>query len=68
MHTQPTRRYSADEIARIEAEVRGLRDIKRLLSSGAGGIAQLKRVTQEKLSAAEDRLALAITYSADEQV
>lgn len=58
-----SRNYSAEEVAQIEAEVRGLRDLKRLLNSGAGGIAQLKRITHEKLTAAENRLALAITFS-----
>jgi len=56
------RTYTPRDIERLQAEVIGLAETKRLLNSGPGGIAQLRRIVHEKHSEAKDKLALAVTY------
>lgn len=53
--------FTAADVESMSADVEGLRKVLRLLNSGPGGIGQLRRVTKERLTAAETRLALAVT-------
>ena len=57
----PERRITAEQIAIIEAQLFGTREMMRLLNSGPGGIAQLRRITKQKIDELESVLALART-------
>lgn len=55
----PDEPLTPDEVAALESQIAGHKNILRLLNSGAGGIAQLRRIVTEKLAEANAHLKLA---------